>query len=675
LGQKIEKVLQLYGRNFDEVNKYITALAYTTSVHYNVKNDISSQLLKNLAQTLGWSTNISPISNSDFLNSVFGQPNANKSMYSGVPVSQTPDELNYQFYRNLILNSAYLFKSKGTRKSIENLLRLIGAPEALVEFNEFVYLADQRININKFNTYFAQISGGTLVERTPTLESSNVFTIFGVPYTGFTTTSTIRDVNITIDEFPIDNLGYPKAPIDSENFFFQIGSGWFEQTPQHRAPEQVDLTLSVFTGNNPDYQTSLQPYSYGQEYLNRFRKFPFLDLGYNLSPSIDNNKSWYDEEVLIRVNLDGNINARYFTPDDRLVLNVKNTEIFLNPAQGLVYDVWFMSQQFNYPIPNQGMNYLPPNPCFPNQVTCYPDRGGVDWTIINPQPKKKTFFEFAQTFWKNMINVRNRQYSTDGKTSGYPTLQSIYWKYLQSLEDAGIPNNNFTYKTMIDYVNGLGDYWIRLIEQMVPATTIWNTGVKLENSIFHRQKFQWKRQRGCEIILTPPPTETSAITPLRPPLCQPCQLIDNIYTFDCPVQNTECSKYPWQNNPSIGSFANVLGVMLNNYLNSIGFNQNDCNLNTLVTQWFVDIRIDDIQVVSYLFFNGVGYNLIPLSTPTITDWDNALVVAMDQIKILGYDYYFTPENTIVVYNQNCSISETDVNFKLNVGINFSIYCA
>jgi hypothetical protein len=61
----------------------------------------------------------------------------------------------------------------------------------------------------------------------------------------------------------------------------------------------------------------------------------------------------------------------------------------------------------------------------------YPTIGGVDWTFINPEPKKKTFFEFAQTFWQNTINVRNRMYITDGHTGGYPTLSSIFWKYLE----------------------------------------------------------------------------------------------------------------------------------------------------------------------------------------------------------------------------------------------------
>ena len=514
--RKVEKVLQIYGRSFDEVQKFITALSFMTSVNYNVGNDIPSQLLRNLALTLGWSTNISPISNDEFLSSVFGQVNNDQSKYTGVSVQPTPDELNYQYYRNVILNSAYLFKSKGTRKSIEGLLRMIGAPEALVEFNEYVYLADQRINLNEFDTYWASISGGTYITETPILEAGNTFSIQGIEYTGFTTTNSITSVNLSLEDYPMDNQGYPVSPINSEDFYFQIGGGWFEQTPQHRGPEVVDVTFSTFTGQSTVLQTSLLPPTYGQTYLNRFRRFPFMNVGYVLTSQIDNNKSWYTEETGLRTNLDGNLNARYFVDDDRLVLNVKNVDIFMNPAQGILYDVWAMSKKYNYPIPNQGLNYVPPTYCDPNPKIIYPDRGGVDWTIINPQPRRKTFFEFAQTFWQNTINVRNRQYSSNGKTGGYPTLESIFWRYIQSQELVGIENNNFKYENMIEYVNGMGDYWIRLIEQMVPATTIWNTGIKMENSIFHRQKFVWRRQQGCQIIPNSQ-AESQSVPPIRNP--------------------------------------------------------------------------------------------------------------------------------------------------------------
>ena len=172
-------------------------------------------------------TNISPINKDDFLKSVFGEKNHDKSQFSGTKTELTPDELNYQYFRNLILNSAYLFKSKGTRKSVETLMRLIGAPDALVEFNEYVYLADRPINLRQFNSQYAQISGGTYVEEKVVLDGNDVFTFQGVTYTGFTTEFSVKDVSLTRSEFPMDEYGYPMAPDDSESYFFQICSGWF----------------------------------------------------------------------------------------------------------------------------------------------------------------------------------------------------------------------------------------------------------------------------------------------------------------------------------------------------------------------------------------------------------------------------------------------------------------
>jgi len=50
---------------------------------------------------------------------------------------------------------------------------------------------------------------------------------------------------------------------------------------------------------------------------------------------------------------------------------------------------------------------------------------------------------------------------------------------------------------MIEYINGIGNFWVKLVEQFIPATTLWNTGTRIENSIFHRQKFAYRMQRGC----------------------------------------------------------------------------------------------------------------------------------------------------------------------------------
>ena len=652
IGQKVEKTLQIYGRSFDDTKKYISALAYMNSVNYNVGNDIPSQLLKNLAKTLGFNTDISPITESGFLDSVFGQKNSGPSEFSGVATPETPDELNYQYYRNLCLNAAFLFKSKGTRKAVEVLMRLIGAPDALVDFNEFVYVADQKIKLSQFETKFANISGGTYIESVSILDPTNVFSIFGVPYTGYSTTYIIDDVNIGKSAYPVDNEGFPSAPEDTESYFFQLGSGWFESTPQHRSPAKTNTTLSVFTGNNPNYQTSLIPYTYGQEYLNRFRKFPFMNLGFDLTPTPDNNKSWTDNEVGIRQNLDGNLNASYFVTDEKLVLNVKNIDLFMNPGQGLAYDVWYMSQQYNYPIPNQGLNWVQPTRCNPYPYTMYPDRGGVDWTEINPKPRQKTFFEFAQTFWKNTINVRNRQFF-----GSYPTLESIYWRYLESEEIAGVTSNNFNYQSMMEYVQGMGDYWIRLVEQMIPATTIWNTGIRYENSIFHRQKFVWRRQAGCQLVPIP---------------CKPCTATDNLYTADCPVQTATCSIYPFTNN--VTSFDAILGNVVNTYLTNNNLDFNQCLDTSITSTWYVDIRVNGQQLVQYPFYDGQGYSFAGLSYPSNNEWLDGLDLALTSLSNYGYGYYFE-NDSVVIYNNICSIQSAGLVLTIGVGINFNIICS
>ena len=641
LGQKVEKIFQIYGRSFDQIKQFIDGLAYMNSVNYNPSNDIPSELLVNLARTLGWSSNFSPITNDDFLSSVFG--NTSTPTYPGYARALTPTELNYAYYRNLILNASYLFKSKGTRRSIEFLLRLIGAPDSLIEYNEHIYLADQRINLDQFETQWASISGGTYVNNVPTYLPDETYKIKGQLYTAFTSTATYQDVNIRLEDYPMDAQGYPNAPANTETFFFQIGSGWYETTPQHRSPDQVQLTGNVYTGQNYSIQTQLTPFTYGQTYLNRYRDFPYMNEGFKLQKVVDNNKSWLSDDDRIRVSTQGDYNAYYYVDNEKLVLNVKNVDIFLNPAQGLVYDVWDQSRQYDYPIPESGL------------TVGYPVPGGVDWTYVNPEPKKKTFFEFSQTFWENMINTRNRQYITDGKTGGYPTLQSIFWKYIESEQTVGIPNNKYTYQKLIDYVNGIGPYWTKLVEQMVPATTIWNGGVRLENSIFNKQKFVYRRQRGCQFIPVP---------------VDPCYIISNIFDYTCNTEYADFNIYPWFNGDvMVSNFSSILGNRVNNMLAQSGLTLNQCYENSILTDWYVDLTINGEVIIKDSFYTGYGISDVPSNT----QWRNALINYLPQLYNYGYTYYLNG-NTLTITNLSCLTQNMVDTVSLNVGINININC-
>ena len=642
LGRKVEKIFQIYGRSFDQIKQFIEGLAYMNSVNYNTSNDIPSELLVNLSRTLGWSSNFSPITNEDFLSSVFG--NTSTPTYPGYARALTPTELNYTYYKNLILNAAYLFKSKGTRRSIEFLLRLIGAPDSLIEYNEHIYLADQKINLDQFYNQWSQISGGTYVLETPTYATGQTYSFKGQLFTAFTTNSSYQDTNITLSDYPMDFEGYPKAPLNTETYFFQLGAGWYETTAEHRSPDNVVLTGNVFTGQNLSIQTQLLPFTYGQTYLNRFRDFPYMNEGFKLQKIVDNNKSWLSDDDKIRTSTQADYNAYYFVDNEKLVLNVKNIDLFLNPAQGLVYDVWDQSRKYDYPIPESGL------------TIGYPVPGGVDWTYVDPKPKKKTFFEFSQTFWQNMINARNRQYISDGKTGGYPTLQSIWWKYIESEQTVGLPNNKYTYQKLIDYVTGIGPYWTKLVEQMIPATTIWNTGVRLENSVLHKQKFVYRRQRGCQFI---------------PVAVDPCYIISDIFNYTCNSEYVDFNIYPWFNGDiTATNFNSILSNRINNMLSENGLTLNQCYQNSVQTEWYIDLRINNQILIQNTFYSGYGYT----DVPTELQWRNSLIYYLPILYDYGYTYYLNGNN-LTITNLGCNSENLQDTVFLNVGININIKCS
>ena len=99
----------------------------------------------------------------------------------------------------------------------------------------------------------------------------------------------------------MDIVGYPRAPIDTEKFYFQIGYGGYESTRQHRSPDNVQINGEVYTGQNYDIQTQLLPFTYGQTYLDRFRSFPYMTEGFKLTKIVVNNKSGLKDDNKIKV--------------------------------------------------------------------------------------------------------------------------------------------------------------------------------------------------------------------------------------------------------------------------------------------------------------------------------------------------------------------------------------
>jgi hypothetical protein len=177
----------------------------------------------------------------------------------------------------------------------------------------------------------------------------------------------------------------------------------------------------------------------------------------------------------------------------------------------------------------------------------------------------------------------------------------------------------------------------------------------MENSILHKQKFVYRRQRGCQFIPVP---------------VTPCFIISNIFDYTCTTEYTDFNIFPWLNgDPNVGNFNSILANRVNNMLSQNGYTLNDCTQNSVQTEWYVDLRIENELLIKEPFYVGYGYT----DVPTNTIWRNALIQYLPML----YDYGFEPflnGNELKITNLTCTERNMDETLTLNVGIQIKINC-
>ena len=295
----------------------------------------------------------------------------------------------------------------------------------------------------------------------------------------------------------------------------------------------------------------------------------------------------------------------------------------------------------------------------------YATTGGTDATEINPQPKSKSFFEFASTFAKNMINVRNRMYIGDGKTGGYPTLQSIFWKYIEAPYAVNIPTNKYTYENLIKFVEGINPYWIKLVEQMIPATTLWMGGLKLENSIFHKQKYVYKRVKPiCTVGSIPKNITFSDIQ---------ISLLTAITSGDEYITSPIFSDICIKNGISmvatpLESFPVILGNAIGSTIEEFDLS---CDGSNVLTSWYSEIILNSTIVAKVKFYDGIGND----DVPTNQLWETSLINALYNLYYYDINYTTPIDGVIKFVDLDCvdEIAENKL-LTINVGIDVNIIC-
>jgi hypothetical protein len=257
--------------------------------------------------------------------------------------------------------------------------------------------------------------------------------------------------------------------------------------------------------------------------LNQTNLFITKSPGFNLTKVIDNKKSWINNDSLTQreFNIEsvlGNHQIRqtdYNTLDERLIINTKEIDLNINIAKAVEYDIW---------------SYITDNPCILTGITnCEPcvildykqfqDDEFVEFQDSIPYDFMDTdtindinsslccgdnLIEFDKLLTTNLteinsvdnfknvliselIDVKNRK-----TISSYPTLKALYERYLNSVNYCGNDSSGFNYYSIEQFANLIGDYWVDLIEQVIPATTIWGSVKVYTNTLFDQQKFKYK---------------------------------------------------------------------------------------------------------------------------------------------------------------------------------------
>ena len=114
--------------------------------------------------------------------------------------------------------------------------------------------------------------------------------------------------------------------------------------------------------------------------------------------------------------------------------------------------------------------------------------------------------------------------------------------------------------------------------------------------------------------------------------------------------------------------------MVTNFLNENNLDFNQCIDTSINSTWYVDVRVNGQQLVQYPFYNGVGYTFAGLSYPTTNQWLDGLDSALTSLSNFGYGYYFENQS-VIIYNNVCSIQTAGLVLTIGVGIDFNITCS
>lgn len=115
---KMKQMLNIFGRQFDEIKKYADNIKNTNKITYTQDGNLPDYFLTDNLELSGWETK-------EILSNI-PENIVTNPMYGARTIGYTASDANNDFLRRLKLNSKQILSKKGTKQCIEELLSLFG---------------------------------------------------------------------------------------------------------------------------------------------------------------------------------------------------------------------------------------------------------------------------------------------------------------------------------------------------------------------------------------------------------------------------------------------------------------------------------------------------------------------------------------------------------------------
>ena len=221
---KVEPVLKIYGRQYDDIKRTIDVIGKSQKVTYDNKNNIPDYFLDDTLELSGWETrSVQPTTDNRY---------ESPELYPGSKNRYTANDANDEFMRRLKINSPYIFSMKGTKRGLVTMLGLFGYEEGTdYDINEYIVIAGGDIN-------YDEVAGHN--ETKHNFMASENDPLYGLPLIGIDN-GTKRYVT----------PWFEKGKKYDDNTYFQMKGGWGKM--EGKPIDLTALTPTNFIVSSDEY--------------------------------------------------------------------------------------------------------------------------------------------------------------------------------------------------------------------------------------------------------------------------------------------------------------------------------------------------------------------------------------------------------------------------------------